>query len=152
MLTDNARPAGGSSVLINEDGINVIYDPTREKTLSVFRDNVMFGIDHKNIVGKRWMRLAGKVNSVSSGYKLPRDGVITAITIQSENIVEEARINIRTNNQIENLHTANLTTTKDLIEDNLNIDINKGDYIQLFLSVLVGSISYPVVNVEIAWR
>jgi len=153
MLTDNTYQGGDTSLVINDEGINVFIDPTRNnKELSISRDNILFGINHKDITGKRWMKLSSGVVSISSGYKVPRNATITAMTIQTQNNVDEARFNIRTNNQIENLHTANLTSSKDLIEDNLNIDIYKGDYIQLFLSVLVGKVDYPVVNVEIAWR
>lgn len=153
MLTDNARPISGSTLNTNEVGINVFVDPTRDnKTLSVARDNIMFGINHNNITGKRWLRIAGGVVSNTSGYKLPRNATITAMTVQTENIVDEGRFNIRTNNQMVNLHTAILTASKDIIEDELNIDVDKGDYIQMFLSVLVGQVDYPVVNIEIAWR
>lgn len=153
MLTDNTYQGGDTTLITNDEGVNLFIDPTRDnKELSISRDNILFGINHKNIIGKRWMKLASGVVSISSGYKVPRNATITAMTIQTQNIVDEARFNIRTNNQIENLHTANLTISKDLIEDSLNIDINKGDYIQLFLSVLVGQVDYPVVNVEIAWR
>ncbi len=75
MLTDNTRPGtgGGTTIIPNAEGVATIYDPVREKNLSISRTIITFGIDHKNIQGKRWMRLAGKVTSILTGFKTPRD-------------------------------------------------------------------------------
>jgi len=156
MLRDIIRPNSGSSTGItltqNSDGIILFEDSTRSKTLSVTRENLSFGINHKNITGKRWLRLTSKINSNVHGYKVLRNSTITAISIQTQNTVINSRFNIRINNLPTNLHTVNLIGGSNIIEDNLNYDINKGDYIQLFLSVLTGNVDYPIVLIEYACR
>ena len=136
----------------NDDGIILFYDTTRNKTLSITRKNLSFGINHKNITGKRWLRLTSKINSNVHGYKVLRNSTITAISIQTQNNVINSRFNLRINGSASNLHTINLSGVSNIIEDNLNYDINKGDYIQIFLSVLSGNIDYPIVLIEYADR
>ena len=156
MLRDIIRPGTGSSSGIvftqNSDGIILFEDTSRSKTLSITRENLAFGINHKNITGKRWLRLTSKINSNVHGYKVLRNSTITAISIQTQNTVINSRFNIRINGSPINLHTINLVATSNIIEDNLNYDINKGDYIQVFLSVLTGNVDYPIVLIEYASR
>jgi hypothetical protein len=150
MLRDIIRP--GTPLIQNVDGILMFEDSTRNKVLSVTRENLSFGIDHRNISGKRWLKTSGNVVSSLVGYKIPRDATITSITIETQNIVTDARFNIRKNNSISNIHTTNLLLESEIIEDNLNYNINKGDYLQLYLWVVSGNVDYPVVTVELAWR
>jgi hypothetical protein len=120
--------------------------------LSVARENLTFGVDHKNVSGKRWLKTTGNVVSSITGYKIPRDATITAITIETQNIVIDGRFNIRTNGSNTNIHTTQLSSEIEKIEDNLNYNINKGDYVQVFLWVVSGDVDYPVVTIEMAWR
>ena len=149
MLRDNIRTINLS---LNDEGIVQYYDINRDKVLSVARETFSFGIDHRNVIGKRWMKIVGSVKSSTSGYKIPRDATITSLTAQSKNNVIEARFNIRVNGSSSDVYTASMSATNELIIGDLNIDINQGDYIQLFLSVLTGNIDFPVTNIEIAWR
>ena len=149
MLTDNIRPL---YLIPSNDGILKFFDSSRSKTLSVSRETLSFGINHRDISGKRWMNMTGKVNSLTTGYKILRDATITSITVQTQNIITEARFNIRVNGVDTNLHTSTISSAKGIIEDNLNYDINKGDYLQLFMSVLIGNVDFPIVMIEIAWR
>lgn len=149
MLTDNIRPL---YLIPSNDGVLKFFDSSRSKTLSVSRETLSFGINHRDISGKRWMNMTGKVNSLATGYKILRDATITSITVQTQNIITEARFNIRVNGVDTNLHTSTISSAKGIIEDNLNYDINKGDYLQLFMSVLIGNVDFPIVMIEIAWR
>lgn len=149
MLRDNIRTINLS---FNSQGIVQYYDVGRDKLLSVDRENFAFGIDHRNIVGKRWLKIVGSVKSNMSGYKIPRNATITAITVQTKNNVTEARFNIRVNGSPSDTYTSILSNNNETINNNLNIDINQGDYLQVFMSVLVGNVDFPVVNVEMAWR
>jgi len=149
MLRDNIRSINLS---VNNEGIIQYYDINRGKILSVAREFFSFGIDHRNVIGKRWMKIVGSVKSSTSGYKMPRDATITSLTAQSQNNVIEARFNIRVNGNISDIYTASMSSTNEIIVNNLNIDINQSDYVQLFLSVLVGNIDFPTANIEIAWR
>lgn len=157
MLRDIIRPSSGSptgiSLTQNSDGIILFGDTTRGgKVLSVTRENISFGVNHRNISGKRWLKTTGSVVSTSTGYKIPRDAVITSITIETENIVTDARFNIRRNSLTSNIHTSTLQIASEIIEDNLNYNINKGDYLQLFLWVVSGNVDFPVISIELAWR
>lgn len=149
MLRDNIRSINLS---LNSEGIVQCYDINRGKVLSVSRETFTFGINHRNIIGKRWLNLTGNVNSSMTGYKLPRDATITSMTVQTRNIVNNARFNLRKNSLISNIHTSSLVGVNEIIEDNLNYDVNQGDYLQLFLSVIGGNVDYPIVTVELAWK
>lgn len=156
MLRDIIRPSIGSSSDIpltqNVNGILYFEDTTRGKVLSVARENLTFGINHRDVSGKRWLKTTGNVVSSITGYKVPRDATITAITIETQNVVVDGRFNIRTNSSASNIHTTQLLSVSEKIEDNLNYNINKGDYVQVFLWVVSGDVDYPVVTIEMAWR
>jgi len=149
MLRDNIRTINLS---INNEGIVQCYDITRNKILSVDREIFTFGIDHRDVVGKRWMRITGGVKASTIGYKIPRDATITTMTIQTKNTVTESRFNIRVNNSASNIYTATMSSNNELIIGDLNIDINQGDFLQLFLAVLIGNVDFPVLTMEVAWR
>jgi len=150
MLRDITRP--NINLTSTNNGIIQFYDYTRDKLLSVNRETMSFGIDHRNITGKRWLRVNDKINTYVSGYKIIRNATITAISIHTQNIVDEARFSIRLNNSTTNIHTSSISASQDIIEDNLNYNINKDDFLQLFMSVLSGDVDFPIVTVEIAWR
>lgn len=158
MLRDITRPTissgGGTGLNIyqNSQGIVLFRDSSRNKDLSIDRETFSFGIDHRNITGKRWMKLIGSVIASTSGYKVPRDATITSMTVQSQNNIIQGRFNIRKNNSATNVYTGIITSNNEFINNNLNIDINGGDYIQLFMSILSGNVDFPVVTIEIAWR
>jgi len=59
---------------------------------------------------------------------------------------------IKKNNAISAIHTMSLTNVSEQINDNLNIDVNLGDYIQTKLLVNSGNVDYPLLYLEIAWR
>jgi len=157
MLRDNITginidTTSSVNLVQNGDGIILFYDTSRNKMLSITRETMSFGLNHRNIMNHRWLQTVSKIPSNILGYKVPRNATITSITIQTENLVSYAKFNIRTNGSLTNLHTTNLVTDNKIIQDNLNYNINKGDYLQLFMSVISGNVDYPLTNIEIAWR
>lgn len=135
----------------NSDGILIFYDRSRSVWISISREVISFGIDHRNISSSRWMQMSGKVLSNTSGYKIPRDGIITSISIQSQNNTT-CDFRIRKNGNTSNLHTTSLTNQSGKSDDNLNININSDDWLQVLLDINNGDIDYPVLSIEVAWR
>jgi len=144
VLRDTLQPIPQKQV----DGILYLYDSTRSRWISVIREVVGFGINHKNIKSNRWLYLIGRVKSFNIGYRLPRDGIITAVTIQLST-TGSATFQIFKNSTTL-LSSISLTSQTGLTQTGLNIYINKDDYIQC--KVLPSPlISYPIVMVELCW-
>jgi len=155
MLRDIIRPNSDSPTGIaltqNSEGIILFEDTSRSKTLSITRENLAFGIKHSNISGERWLQTTSNIPTNILGYKIPRNGTITAITVQTQNMANCA-FEIKKNNAISAIHTMSLSNVSEQINDNLNIDVNLGDYIQTKLLVNSGNVDYPLLYLEIAWR
>jgi len=155
MLRDIIRPSTGSSTGIdltqNSEGIILFEDTSRGKTLSITRENFAFGIKHKNISEERWLQTTSNIPTNILGYKIPRNGTITATTVQTQNMAN-CVFEIKKNGAISAIHTMSLSGVSEQINDNLNIDVNLGDYIQTKLLVNSGNVDYPLLYLEIAWR
>jgi hypothetical protein len=149
MLRDITRP--GIPLTQNSEGILLFNDTSRNKMISVSRENVSFGIKHKNITGNRWLQTTANIPSNILGYKIPRNGTITSVTIQTQNI-SNCDFEIKKNNVITSIHTLSLVNEVEKINDNINIDINIGDFLQCQLLVNSGDVDYPLIFLEIAWR
>jgi hypothetical protein len=149
MLRDIVRP--NVNFTQNGDGIILFYDTTRNKMISVSRENLSFGIKNKNIIGDRWLQTTANIPSNILGYKIPRNGTITSVTTQTQNI-SNCDFEIKKNNVITSIHTLSLTNEVEKINDNLNININSGDFLQCRLVVSSGNVDYPLIFLEIAWR
>ena len=137
---------------IPENGNLYYHDASRSKYLSVNRATFIFGIDNKNIFGERYMSVEGKVRAMVTGIKLPRNGTIISLTAQSQNNTVSS-FHIRKNNLDTNITTLQVSGTNGDVIDNLNVDVEKKDWLQAFLSVDDDdTINYPILTVEIAWR
>jgi len=132
-------------------GIVYYYDSIRNKWLSASREVILFNINHKNLSNDRWMAI-GEMPSNISGYKLPRNGTITAITVQTNSPSANGVFKIRKNNMSTDLCSASLFNEPGKVVDNLNINIDEGDWLQSLMSVNSGNVNYPVVSLEISWR
>ncbi len=149
MLKDIVRP--NINLVQNTDGVILFFDTTRNKMVSITRENLAFGIKHNNISGERWLQTTSNIPTNILGYKIPRNGTITAITVQTQNMVN-CVFEIKKNNAISAIYTMSLLNVSEQINDNLNIDVNLGDYIQTKLLVNSGNVDYPLLYLEIAWR
>jgi len=149
MLRDIVRP--NINLVQNTDGVVLFFDTTRNKMVSITRENLTFGIKHNNISGERWLQTTSNIPTNILGYKIPRNGTITAITAQTQNMANCA-FEIKKNNAISAIHNMSLLNVSQQINDNLNIDVNLGDYIQTKLLVNSGNVDYPLLYLEIAWR
>jgi len=149
MLRDIIRP----NINLVQDiyGIILFFDTTRNKMISITRENITFGINHKNITGERWLQTTSNIPTNILGYKIPRNGTITAITAQTQNIAN-CDFEIKKNNAISAIYTMSLNNLSEKINDNLSIDVNFGDFIQAKLLVNSNAVDHPLILLEIAWR
>lgn len=136
---------------IPENGNLYYYDTSRSKYLSVNRETFIFGIDHKSISGDRYMSADGKVKTMVTGVPVPRKGTIISLAAKSrDNTI--SRFRIRKNGNVSDITSLSVSGASGDVTDNLDIDIDKNDWLQAFLTVDSGEIHYPILTVEIAWR
>ena len=116
----------GNNVII-QNGQVYVYDPVRDKTLSVFEQNYNFGSRAAN----------GKFLDVGSsfgfdvGYVVPFNATITRITLSAANGWNNKDLEIRKNNTTV-LYT--YTMTNEVESSNvLDIDVNETDLLQVFV-------------------
>jgi len=141
-----------SVVTINVDsstGITNFIDKSRgNKHLSTSRDSIDFSRNRQNL-NSQYLRYNGMVGSVGRGFI--RNATITGISVNCENNVD-AWFRIRKNNIGTDIHSIQLSSVKSRQRDAITIDINKGDYLQVYMDVVSGNVNYPVVYIEYAWR
>jgi len=132
-----------------KDGILYIYDSTRTKWLSVQREVLVFGRRRK--VRNQYLNFAvGNLASNNSGYRIPRDATITAITAQLD-ASGTCDIHIRRNDTATNIVTLSLSNVNGAVDTSINIDISVNDFLQSYLSAS-NRVEDPVVMIEIAYR
>jgi len=152
MLRDTLpKRSGGTTFNQTSDGILLFFDTGRTKWLSTSRENIVFGINHKNLTDERYMFLSGKVVTSSTGLRVPRNATITSISVQTKNLAI-GTFRVRRNDVVTDLTTLTLASEQGKSQDNLSIDINKDDWIQVIMSPGAGQIDFPVLNLELAWR
>jgi len=141
----------GSSTFVSPEGILFFVDSTRGKNLSAERISFNFGINHVKARGKRFLYAAGGSPSNTSAFFIPRDATITAITAHADNDVSGViQIEKVVSGTPINIHTSTLTIQDSRFDDDLNIDLDGGDRIRVYIES--GQWDYPAVQVELAWR
>ena len=132
-----------------KDGILYIYDAVRGKWLSVQREILIFG--RRRRVRNQYLNFAvGNLSSNNSGYRLPRNATIVAMTAQLDND-GTCDVHVRRNDTATNIATLNITSTSGVINTSINVDVNANDFLQSYLSAS-SSVEDPVFMIEIAWR
>lgn len=128
------------------NGVSYLTDPLRGKLLSLSRLNQSFNYYGPN-QESRYLKI-GDVVSSANGLIMTRNATITALTAQSRS-TNNWSLQIRKNDQTTPLHTLNVNAGTG-IADTLDIDVNAGDFIQLFING--SSIDHPLAFIELAWR
>jgi hypothetical protein len=132
-----------------KDGILYIYDSTRAKWLSVQREVLIFG--RRRRVRNQYLNFAvGNLASNNSGYRIPRNAVITAMTGQLDNS-GTCDIHVRRNDTATNIASLSISSSTGSIDISTNIDVNANDFLQSYLSAS-SSVEDPVFMIEIAYR
>ena len=139
-------------IIIDPDtGLAKFRDPTRSnKWVSTDRQTFSFGRNRTNL-GDQYLRFVDRLVTSVNGPPMVRNALITAISLRCTNNVN-ADFHVRRNGVGIDLTTVSLSGTKDIQVDNLNVDLNAGDYLQIYMDVNSGTVSRPVINVEFAWR
>jgi hypothetical protein len=130
-------------LFIGDDGILYAYDNTRAKWLSVDRTLL------------NWESLLTAANAVyigASGVRMTRDATITSITVQSGSVLgTDWSIEVRKNGLTGNILNLGISSTQaGNHNNNINIDVNEGDYLRVYCNGLL--VVMPQALIEIAWR
>lgn len=151
MLRDIVSPTS-SSFKQTANGILLFYDNSRSRFLSIVRESYTFGLDQKNISHTRWLNVVSKIRSNLTGYKIPRNALITTVSVQCESVADNCRFFIQRNDVPTNLANIPLTSQSGDVIENVNVELTGHDFLQVKLSVLSGTVDYPLLTVEVAWR
>lgn len=132
-----------------ENGILFVYDSIRLKFVSVDRTILSFG--DNGSLKNNYLSVSANADSEKSGFRLFRNAVITAISLNLEK-AKDCTVSIRRNHNIINLVSiSNVPPNFGNQIDGLNIDLNTGDFLQAYLASSQ-NINNPVLAAEIAWR
>ncbi|MCD8400064.1 hypothetical protein [Tenacibaculum finnmarkense] len=140
--------SGGQMFVDSTNGILYIYDGTRAKWLSVDRTMVGWGVNNAN-TGNEYLRQFNGAQSNRNGWRMIRNGTITAISAQT-NINQTWTLEIRKNDGTTAIASLTITNQQGNHNNTLNIDVNEGDFIQAYCNG--SSVDYPETLIEIAWR
>jgi len=129
------------------DGITYSYDSVRSKWLSVGKNHILYGINHKNINTSRWFAVSNGIYSNNIGFQIPDNGTITRVTFQSKNpttcefmIVKEP---------MNTILTLGLEGESCKLFDGLSVDFNQGDSLKCYVKIINNNtIDYPSVVLE----
>ena len=139
-----------------DEGLLFVYDSSRGKYLSVFR--VTFGAGRASAVAgtDTYMRVGDATQSSTAGFRMFRNGTITAVSVYNNNTLTATRnIEVRVNNSAVNKVTLNIPNGQAGSQlRNGNQDFSAGDLIQVVaLAGAVGSaLANVIVTIEMAWR
>jgi|GEM_PF-2298162 len=140
--------SGGQMFVADDDGLLYIFDGTRNKWLSVDRTTVGWGRNSANTTNEYLRQFNGALSS-QNGWRMIRNGTITAITAQS-NINQTWTFEVRKNDATTVVTSITMTNVQGNHNNTINIDINEGDFLQAYCNGT--SIDYPEALIEIAWR
>ncbi|SFR89764.1 hypothetical protein, partial [Maribacter stanieri] len=140
--------SGGQMFVSNDDGILYIYDGTRSKWLSIDRTMVGWGRNSNN-TSNEYLRQFNGALSNQNGWRMVRNGTITAISAQSD-IDQTWTFEVRKNDATTVIASITMTGIQGNHNNTLNVDINEGDFIQAYCNGT--SVDYPETLIEIAWR
>lgn len=131
-------------------GITYTYDMERSRWVSLSRETFWFSVDHSN-VGSRWMNYNCKVPSNVNGQLITRDSVITAVHVLCG---DTATANFSVKNALDTslIYLLSLVGNRSKVVDNLNIELEAGDILQVYLDVPGAKIDYPVMGIEVGFR
>ena len=132
-----------------KDGMLFVYDSTRAKWLSVQRETLVFG--RRRRVRNQYLNFAaGNLSSNNSGYRIPRDACIVAMSGQLDNS-GTCQMRVRRNDTATNIATLSISSALGDSDISANIDINANDYLQSYLSAS-SRVEDPMFVIEIAFR
>lgn len=150
-IQPNATTPTGSlsgQMFVANDGLLYAYDAVRTKWLSVDRTMFGWGRNSANTTDE-YLRQYNGAFSINNGWRMIRDGTITAITVQTD-AAESCTIEIRKNDTTTIISSLTLTNEEGRHDNTINVDFDEGDFLQCYLNGT--DIDFPQVLIEIAWR
>ena len=139
------RPSTSIPGQVIQDGDVYIYDDSRSKTISIFRQTLVFG--RKLNVDSGFLEFA---DSGSNGAPMAQDGVITKIAAMASDGEVNKTFEIRVNGT--SVHTFSFPGVLDFNDVATDIDFNQGDEIEVFAVAAGTPVKNPKVVLETAWR
>ena len=133
---------------VGTDGLLYTYDNLRTKWLSVDRNLIGWGRNSQNTTDE-YLRQFNGAQSNLNGWRMIRDGTITAITAQC-NANQTYTVEIRKNDSATVISSLAVSNAKGNHDTTININFEEGDFLQCYLNG--NSIDYPQVLIEIAWK
>lgn len=127
----------------------MVYDNSRSRWLSTVRNFLDFSISHTGLDADMYMRFGDVVTSIN-GYLVKRNATITCITARCGNVAN-VTFSVRKNGGSPAV-SMSLVGEVYKISDNVNVDLDAGDWLQVLMQVDSGVVDYPIVSLEIAWR
>ena len=149
MLRDTVTSVGPEIKVNSEGDILYYHDTKRDKYLGIYRLMYGFGIDHRNISHQRTMSISGGVRSTEAGYPIPRDSTIIGITAKATN---SANCSFQILKNGTNIGSFTLTNQTINYNNDIDIDIDQGDYLQILVNPNSGVINFPELTLETSWR
>lgn len=133
--------------LIQDGGVAYYSDVLRTKKLSTNRASVnagYYGLNQAN----RYLRLADVTMAGSQGFYIPRPATITAMWAKSRSTGSWS-IEARKNGSPITLASVSITSSFGT-NNVLDIDLDAGDHLQLYMSGT--GVDHPIAVCEVAWR
>jgi len=132
--------------LINRSGILYLYDSTRDKWLSMIRQNITFGIKRADGC---YLNIAD-FSSSTAGWPALRKGVILGITAQASSGYANKKFIISKNNNPTSILDFTLNNYY-FTNSSLSIDFEMNDIIKILATSEYATTYNVVVNIEIGW-
>lgn len=133
--------------IVNKAGILYVYDGSRQKWLSMQRQNVVFGAKRADGM---YLNLSDFTSNMS-GWPALRDGTILGLTAQSSGGCPNKQFKLLRHGNQTPLLSFSLSSYA-YVNGALNIDFQGGELIKILASSELGTALNTIINVEIGWR
>jgi hypothetical protein len=131
-------------------GILYMYDSSRNKFLSIEKDNLAFGRSGTSRNQYLGFFGNGAFSSSTSGLRITRNSTITSISSQLS-ASGTCSFQIRKNDGSVSIASQTITAAEGGHDTSLNIDVVAGDYLQCYISN-TNTVSNPMVLIELKYR
>lgn len=147
LLTKILQESNAQVTVVLIDGVPMIVDNIRGKTLSVARPVVQATLFGQNM-SQRYLKIGEVPTQSSQGFILPRAATITGLWAKSRSLGNWT-IEVRKNGLPVSLVGLAITGGQGL-DPEVDFDLDAGDTLQVFANG--ASMSHIIAGVELAWR
>lgn len=136
-----------SSSIVWDHGTPYIFDPFRQKLLSLTRPVVTAGA-YGNSIDHRYLRLEGVATMGEQGFLIPRPATIVGLWAKSRSQASWT-LEVRKNGIPITLVSVSVTGSMGRDND-IDADLNEGDWIQFYINGT--AVEHPIASCELSWR